>query len=261
MTDPASPSPGVTPPPAGTPSIPVAPTSDNPGSGGVAPSPAVPAPGAPAWGQAGYGAPPAPPAPAKPNPLIENLKADLIGTFPSPTDASHGRLWSILSYLPGVFLPLWLVPLVRRNNHLSLFHAKQMLGFAAVEIPASLAFMIVNMFVAKIPKAGGILSMILSGMFAAGLLLVAVIGLLGALKGQVKPLPLIGRMVDRMTRALTVVAPTPNAEPQLAYWMRVAPVARPQTPPPGWQPPPQPPSQPASAPAPAAPPAAPPPHA
>lgn len=212
MSDPA---PGVTPPPSGTPAIPTAPTSDNPAAGG-----------APAWGQAGYGAPPSP-QPRQPNPVVANLRQELVGDFPTPTDAAQGKMWAMLSYLPGVFIPLWLVPLVRRNNHLSLFHAKQMLGFAALQIPTWVVFMILNALVRGIPQkqVALVLSLLLSIALGLAFLTVAVIGLLGAMKGQVKPLPLIGRTVDRMTRGLTVCPPVSNPEPQLAYWMRVAPAA------------------------------------
>lgn len=202
----------------------------------------VPGPGAPpAWGQAGYGAPPAPPQPVKPNPIVENLKHELVGNFPTPTDAAQGKLWAILSYLPGVFIPVWLIPLVKRSNHLSLFHAKQMLGFAAIQVPTWIVFLLANMLIRGIPNKTVILVLSILMMVGVGLgfLVVGVIGLLGAMKGQVKPLPLIGRTVDKMTRGLTVCPPVVNPEPQLAYWMRVAPVAaRPAAPAAAaWQPP------------------------
>lgn len=253
--------PGVTPPPPGTPPIPVTPTSDNPaGAATPTPPPGSTTPGAYAPGPSAYGAPPAPPAPRPPNPFVENLKADLLGTFPAPTDAPQGKLWAILCYFPGVFIPLWLVPLVRRTNHLSLFHAKQMLAFAAIEAPGLVVFGLLSVLIRKIPTAGFVLSIIATVMVGLTLLAVAAIGLLGAVRGQVKPLPLIGRLGDRVLRSLTVCPPTPHAEPQLAYWMRVAPPARipqassaspssapPPSPQQAWSPPPPPPPPPAGA--------------
>lgn len=215
------PSPGVNPPPPGTPPIGVSQTSDNP----AAPNAGAPA-APPAWSQQGYGAPPPPPPPPKqPNPFVANLKAELIGAFPTPTDAPQGKLWAILCYLPGVVIPLWLIPLVRRTNHLSLFHAKQMLGFAALQIPASVGVLILGFFLRKLGMVGSVFSGIFSVLLGLTILAIAVIGLLGAIKGQVKPLPLIGRIADRLLRSLTVCPLVPNAEPQLAYWLRVAPVA------------------------------------
>lgn len=237
-------------PGAQAPGAPVAPAPWQAGAPQTPPPGAPPQP-APAWGQQGYGAPPPPPTPKAPNPLVENLKQELMGQFPTPTDAPQGKLWAILCYLPGVFIPLWLVPLVRRNNHLSLFHAKQMLGFAALQVPAWVVFAVLSVLVRGIPNKT--LSLALNIVLSVGLfgafLLVAAIGLIGALRGQVKPLPLIGRTIDRMARGLIVVPPVSNPEPQLAYWLRVAPVGRPGTgpaptaptapamPPPGMTPP------------------------
>jgi len=178
------------------------------------------------WGPTGYGTPPPPPQPARPNPLVENLKHELVGDFPATNDAAQGKTWAILSYLPGVFIPVWLIPLVKRDNHLSLFHAKQMLGFALLQVPAWAIFLILNSLVRGLPQkqVGLVLSILLMVGLGLTFLAVGVVGLLGAMKGQVKPLPLIGRTIDRMTRNLTVCPPVTNAEPQLAYWFRVAPV-------------------------------------
>jgi hypothetical protein len=178
-----------------------------------------------------------------------------MGQFPTPTDAAQGKTWAMLCYLPGVFIPLWLIPLVRRTNHLSLFHAKQMLGFAAIQAVMWAGFAVLRLLVGLIKHKlfSGVLSWTLFGGLMLVFLAVAVIGLIGAMRGQVKPLPLIGRTIDRMTRGLTVVPPTPNAEPQLAHWERVAPVARPAQPPAQSAAPPPAPS-PAQAPPPPAPP-------
>jgi uncharacterized membrane protein len=97
----------------------------------------------------------------------------------------EGRVFAILSYgLAILGLPFWILPLVLRNNEFSLFHAKQcMMLWIVGAVGAAVA---------------GLLTLVLIGVvllpvLLIGLLVLDVIGLVGAINGEMKPLPIIGK--------------------------------------------------------------------
>jgi uncharacterized membrane protein len=102
-----------------------------------------------------------------------------------PKEVEEGRTFAILCYALGlVGLPFFLVPLIMRNNEFSLYHSKQCLILALLAI------------------AVGVLGSILVPVFCLGLVLwlagsisllvLDIIGLVNAVKGEQKPLPIIG---------------------------------------------------------------------
>ena len=98
-------------------------------------------------------------------------------------DTNEGKSLAILSYaLNFVGIPFFLVPLIMRDNEFALFHAKQCfilwLGGIAAGILSVLLFCIVWIFLP------------LAGIF---LLVLNIIGLVNAAKGEAKPVPLIGK--------------------------------------------------------------------
>jgi len=100
-------------------------------------------------------------------------------------DMEEGKLFAILSYALGfVGLPFFIVPLIQRNNAFSLFHAKQCLILWIIAV------------------GGGFISSLLFAICIGAILLpivmifvlvLEIIGLLNAVKGVAKPLPLIGQ--------------------------------------------------------------------
>ncbi len=113
-------------------------------------------------------------------------------------EVEEGRAFAILSYVLGFLgLPFFLIPLIVRNNMFSLYHSKQ-----------CLMIWIVGM-------AGGVISSILLVVFCLGLItglalgvfviVVQIIGLINASKGEMKPLPLIGPYADDWFKGITKI--------------------------------------------------------
>lgn len=121
---------------------------------------------------------PAEPAPPPPPPPVAPSPAD-------PKEVEEGKVFAILSYaLSFIGIPFFLVPLIMRNNHFSLYHAKQCLMIWIAGLAVSIV--------------GGALTVICIGVviLVAGLiflLVLDVIGLINAINGVQKPIPLIGQ--------------------------------------------------------------------
>lgn len=111
-----------------------------------------------------------------------------------PKEVEEGRTFAILSYALGLIgLPFFLVPLIMRNNEFSLYHAKQCLilwlaGIVLGVISGPLMLVCVGFIVLL---AGGIFLLVLD-----------IIGLINAIQGQAKQLPLIGKYAEDWFRGL-----------------------------------------------------------
>ena len=100
-------------------------------------------------------------------------------------EIEEGKVFAILSYaLSFIGLPFFLVPLIMRNNEFSLYHAKQCLiiwlgGVALSVISAPLSVICIGVILALV---GGIFLLVLN-----------IMGLINAVKGEQKPIPVIGK--------------------------------------------------------------------
>ena len=111
-----------------------------------------------------------------------------------PKEVEEGRTFAILSYALGLIgLPFFLIPLIMRNNDFSLYHAKQCLllwlGGIAVSAIGSM-LMVVCIGVILLP---------LGVIF---LLVLDIMGLINAIKGDQKPVPLIGKYAEDWFKGL-----------------------------------------------------------
>jgi uncharacterized membrane protein len=116
---------------------------------------------------------------------------------PLSKDVEEGRTFAILSYaLSFISIPFFLVPLIMRNNDFSLYHAKQCLMIwlagIAVGVVGSL-LMVVCIGVILLP----------AGMIF--LLVLAVMGLMNAVQGLQKPVPVIGKYAEDWFKGITKV--------------------------------------------------------
>ena len=127
---------------------------------------------------------------AKKDPKTPAGATDPSNPFNYPTeDVEEGKLLAILGYIiPLVFL----VPLIQKDNHFSLFHAKQVLllvlGYVLVTIIGT--FTCIG-FVLYLP------------LFAFNIL-----GLVFSIQGQYKPLPLIGNWAEDWFKGIKTGAKT-----------------------------------------------------
>lgn len=100
-------------------------------------------------------------------------------------DVEGGKVLAILSYLiPLVFI----VPLIQKDNHFSLFHAKQvlllMIGYVIASIVATITCGVG--FILYLP-----------------LFVFNIMGLIFAIQGQYKPLPLIGNWAEEWFKSIS----------------------------------------------------------
>lgn len=100
-------------------------------------------------------------------------------------EIEEGKAFAVLSYVLSLIgLPFFLVPLIMRNNAFALFHAKQCLILWLAGLVVSVATVILS-FVC--------IGLILGPVAGIALLVLCIIGLIGASKGEVNTLPLIGK--------------------------------------------------------------------
>ena len=103
----------------------------------------------------------------------------------TPEEVESGKVFAILCYALGfIAIPFFILPLVMRDNEFSLYHSKQvmilwLLGIAGYITGVLLFVICIGPF---IMLGVGILSLIL-----------AIIGLINAINGEAKPLPIIGK--------------------------------------------------------------------
>lgn len=105
-----------------------------------------------------------------------------------PPEIAGGQTFAILSYaLSLALLPFFFVPLILRNNSFSLYHAKQslilwILGIVSLYIGSLLMVICVGLLIIV---ATSILLVVLN-----------IVGLIHAIKGEQKPLPLVGKWAE-----------------------------------------------------------------
>ena len=105
-------------------------------------------------------------------------------------EIDDGKVFAILGYIIPI---LCLIPLIQRNNAFGLFHAKQVLVLW-------LGMMVISL-VNIVPCLGQIV-----WLCAAILVLVLdIIGLIAAIKGEVKPLPIVGGWAADWFKGITKI--------------------------------------------------------
>lgn len=111
-----------------------------------------------------------------------------------PPEVEAGRTFAILSYaLSLVSLPFFLVPLIMRDNEFSLYHAKQSLLLWLAGIALS---------VVSVPLMAICVGFILLPAGAIFLVVLDIMGLVNAVQGVQKPVPVIGKWADQWFKGL-----------------------------------------------------------
>lgn len=106
---------------------------------------------------------------------------------------TEDRTVAILSYLTIIGFVVAIVLHSSKPTKLGAFHLRQMLGF----IIAIIAFWMVFMVIAFIPVVN-LLAIVLGPLGGLAFLVFWIIGLIGAIKGEAKPLPLVGVQFQSM---------------------------------------------------------------
>ena len=100
---------------------------------------------------------------------------------------SEGVLWAFLAYLLSI-IGFLLVLLLKKDNKFAMYHAKQSLVLF-------IASVIINVVGGVIPLLGWFIILPLGGLF---ILVLWIIGMVNALTGKEKPLPLIGEFAKKL---------------------------------------------------------------
>lgn len=104
-----------------------------------------------------------------------------------------GKLIATIGY---VLWPVALLPLIKKDNAYSLYHARQALALLVAAVAAMIPLWGI-FFVFAIIKLG-VVAMILSLAFTAVMLGFVVVGAMNAWNGRIRPLPLLSRLVQKM---------------------------------------------------------------
>ena len=106
-------------------------------------------------------------------------------------DVDDGKVLAILSYIIPI---LCIIPLIQKDNNFSLYHAKQCL----LLIIASFVLGIASSVLAPVFCIGAILGVVGTPF----LFVLWVMGLINAIKGEVKPVPLIGKFAEEWFKGI-----------------------------------------------------------
>jgi uncharacterized membrane protein len=124
--------------------------------------------------------------------------------------------------LPGALLVL----LTRRDDPFAVYHARQSLAIAIAAIVTPLAWVVVAWPLAWIPYVGPVMGVTLFALVIAayvGLAVSWVAGMIFALRGLVRPVPLVGARATRRPRAAVVPDPEQETEPSTELIERTSP--------------------------------------
>ena len=109
-------------------------------------------------------------------------------------EIADGKTFAILSYaLSFIGLPFFLVPLIMRNNAFSLYHAKQCLLLWIAGIALS---MVSGVLMAVC------IGFVLMSIAAIFLLVLSIMGLVNAVKEEMKPVPLVGKWAENWFKGI-----------------------------------------------------------
>jgi uncharacterized membrane protein len=124
--------------------------------------------------------------------------------------------------LPGALLVL----LTRRDDPFAVYHARQSLAIAIAAIVTPLAWVVVAWPLAWIPYVGPVMGVTLFALVIGayvGLAVSWVAGMIFALRGLVRPVPLVGARATRRPRAAVVPDPEQETEPSTELIERTSP--------------------------------------
>ncbi len=136
---------------------------------------------------------------AEATPVEETVEPEIVSDAEETTEAApaidekeieEGKVFAILGYILPI---ICLIPLIQRNNDFSLFHAKQVL----VLWVSMMAISMVNI----VPCLGQIVWLA----FAILVLVLDIMGLISAIKGETKTLPIAGAWAADWFKSITKI--------------------------------------------------------
>jgi len=138
---------------------------------------------------------PTPPAavptpPASPTPLAAGAPASPVPEMGDPADVEKNKVMALLSYISI----LWLVPLLAaKDSPFAKFHCNQGILLTIVAFGVGIVLGIGSTILSFIPVirvVAGCVSCVLFPALMAAVLVLAIMGIMNALNGKMKPLPM-----------------------------------------------------------------------
>jgi uncharacterized membrane protein len=143
---------------------------------------------------------------------------------------AQSRTIALLAYLVPLAGPLGLLA-ARRDDSFTRYHAFQGLAIDLGALGTPLLWAVVGWVLAWVPTAGPVLGIISFGLVLAIEVLLLVARLLGAIwavRGQLRPAPLVGGWSERMALAGAAVPAPAAPEPEVASAAETVPEIAPQ---------------------------------
>ncbi len=110
-----------------------------------------------------------------------------------PIDTStEDKTVAIIAYITFIGFIIALIMHGSKKTQLGAFHLRQVLGLILTSIVGWIGIAIVAMVLVFIPVIGPIVAMLLWLGFGLGLLVLFIMGLIAAVNGQQKPMPVVG---------------------------------------------------------------------
>ncbi len=117
---------------------------------------------------------------------------DLTGMFDT-NDIEKNKFLTIIGYIPLLFL----IPMLTAgDSKYAKFHANQGLILTIFAAICAVINQLVKFVIGWIPLIGGVISTIISLALGLATLAYIIIGILNAIQGRAKKLPLIGDLID-----------------------------------------------------------------
>jgi uncharacterized membrane protein len=115
----------------------------------------------------------------------------------SPPPVVEDRTVAILSYITIIGFVVAVVLHSSKKTQLGAFHLRQVLGLIIASIAVWIAAMITLFILAFIPIIGPILGVLLWIALIGGGFVIFIMGLISAINGQMKPVPILGEPIQK----------------------------------------------------------------
>jgi uncharacterized membrane protein len=114
-----------------------------------------------------------------------------------PPEVVEGRAIAVLSYvLLFGMVPYFFLPLIWRNNEFSLYHAKQCHAIWVVMLA---------LLVIAVPLMAICIGFIIATVTIIGVLVLCIMGIINAVHGEAKPLPIVGKWGEEWFKSVRKV--------------------------------------------------------
>jgi len=117
---------------------------------------------------------------------------DTPSTTPPPAASTEDKTVAIIAYITLVGFIIALIMHGSKKTQIGAFHLRQVLGLILTSIVGWIGVAVVAMILVFIPVVGPIVAALLWFGFGVGLLVLFIMGLIAAINGQQKPMPVVG---------------------------------------------------------------------